>query len=199
MCYRLFIKDDLDAITPEELEEAIAALPEWRREKTLRFKHEQGRKECAFSYLLLCQALREVYGITEQPQFSIGEHGKPSLVLETSDIHFNLSHCKSAIACVVAPFAVGVDIERIGRYDEALARHVLNDQEFSTVQQASDPQLAFTRYWTQKEAIVKLTGRGIDDDLKNILLKYKDVALRTEEYPDEGYVLTVASCTSKTV
>ena len=199
MCYRLFIKDDLDAITPEELEEAIAALPEWRREKTLRFKHEQGRKECAFSYLLLCQALREVYGITEQPQFSIGEHGKPSLVLETSDIHFNLSHCKSAIACVVAPFAVGVDIERIGRYDEALARHVLNDQEFAAVQQASDPQLAFTRYWTQKEAVVKLTGRGIDDDLKNILLKYKDVALRTEESPDKGYVLTVASYTSKTV
>lgn len=199
MCYRLFIKDDLDAITPEELEEAIAALPEWRREKTLRFKHEQGRKECAFSYLLLCQALREVYGITEQPRFSIGEHGKPSLVLETSGIHFNLSHCKSAIACVVAPFAVGVDIERIGRYDEALARHVLNDQEFAAVQQASDPQLAFTRYWTQKEAVVKLTGRGIDDDLKNLLLKYKDVALRTEEYPDKGYVLTVASYTSKTV
>ena len=199
MCYQLFIKDDLDAITPEELEEAIAALPEWRREKTLRFKHEQGRKECAFSYLLLCQALREVYGITEQPQFSIGEHGKPSLVLETSGIHFNLSHCKSAIACVVAPFAVGVDIERIGRYDEALARHVLNDQEFAAVQQASDPQLAFTRYWTRKEAVVKLTGRGIDDDLKNLLLKYKDVALRTEEYPDKGYVLTVASYTSKTV
>ena len=199
MCYRLFIKDDLDAITPEELEEAIAALPEWRREKTLRFKHEQGRKECAFSYLLLCKALREVYGITEQPQFSIGEHGKPSLVLETSGIHFNLSHCKSAIACVVAPFAVGVDIERIGRYDEALARHVLNDQEFAAVQQASDPKLAFTRYWTQKEAVVKLTGRGIDDDLKNLLLKYKDVALRTEEYPDKGYVLTVASYTSKTV
>ena len=199
MCYQLFIKDDLDAITPEELEEAIAALPEWRREKTLRFKHEQGRKECAFSYLLLCQALREVYGITEQPQFSIGEHGKPSLVLETSGIHFNLSHCKSAIACVVAPFAVGVDIERIGRYDEALARHVLNDQEFAAVQQASDPQLAFTRYWTRKEAVVKLTGRGIDDDLKNLLLQYKDVALRTEEYPDKGYVLTVASYTSKTV
>ena len=99
----------------------------------------------------------------------------------------------------MAPFAVGVDIERIGRYDEALARHVLNDQEFAAVQQASDPQLAFTRYWTQKEAVVKLTGRGIDDDLKNLLLKYKDVELRTEEYSDKGYVLTVASYASKTV
>lgn len=198
MCYRLFIKENLDAITAEELEEAIAALPDWRREKALRFKHEQGRKECAFSYHLLCQALKEVYGITQQPQFSIGEHGKPSLAFDSSP-HFNLSHCKAAIACVVSDQEVGLDIECIGRYKEPLARHVLNDQEFAAVQQAPDPQLAFTRYWTQKEAIVKLTGRGIDDDLKNLLLKYKDVSLCTEEHLDKGYVLTVASYAPKTV
>jgi 4'-phosphopantetheinyl transferase len=87
---------------------------------------------------------------------------------------------------------VGVDVESIGRYNESLARHVLNDQEFSLVQQASNPQLAFIRYWTQKEAIVKYTGRGIDDDLKNLLIKYNNVYLHTEEHLDKGYVVTVA-------
>lgn len=207
MGYRLFIKDDLDAITPAELERAIASLPEWRREKALRFKFEQGRKECAFAYLLLCQALQEVYGITQQPSFTIGEHGKPeiaNLLPLTScssslaprplplSIHFNLSHCKPAIACVIADHPVGVDIERIGRYNESLARHVLNDQEFSVVKQACAPEVAFIRYWTQKEAIVKLTGRGIDDDLKNLLLKYNNVSLHTEEHLDKGYVVTIA-------
>ena len=198
MSYRLFVKDDLATITSEELERAIVSLPEWRREKTLRFRYEQGRKECAFAYLLLCQALKEVYGITEQPSFSIGEHGKPELLFHSqcsmlnSQLFFNLSHCKHAIACVVSDHPVGIDVESIGRYNESLARHVLNDQEFALVQQASDPQLAFIRYWTQKEAIVKLTGRGIDDDLKNLLLKYKEVVLHTEEHPERGYVLTVA-------
>ena len=196
--FNLFIRDDLDRIASAEVEQMLTQLPSWRREKALRFKHEQGRKECACSYLLLCQALRDVYGISEQPSFIIGEHGKPELSFDSqqltvnSQIFFNLSHCKNAIACVVADRPVGVDVESIGRYNESLARHVLNDQEFSLVQQASNPQLAFIRYWTQKEAIVKYTGRGIDDDLKNLLIKYNNVYLHTEEHLDKGYVVTVA-------
>lgn len=191
MSYRLYIKENLDAITSEELEAAIASLPQWRREKTLRFKFEQGRKECAFAYLLLCRALREVYGIVEQPRFVWGEHGKPMLESHP-DIHFNLSHCKEAVACVVADRAVGLDVESIGRGNDALMRHVLNDAEYEQVVQSADSKVEFTRYWTQKEAVVKLTGRGIDDDLKNLLVKYKEVSLHTEEHPDKGYVLTIA-------
>ena len=198
MSYRLFLRENIDAITSEELEVAIAALPEWRRQKALRFKHEQGRKECAFSYLLLCQALREVYGITEQPSFAIGEHGKPELLFNCQlsivnyQLYFNLSHCKNAIACAVSSQPVGIDVECIGRYSESLARHVLSPEEFALVSSAPDPQIPFTRLWTQKEAIVKLTGRGIDDDLPNLLSKYNNVSLQTEEHLDKGYVLTVA-------
>lgn len=194
--FNLLVNDHLDAITEDDLLAAIDTLPPWRREKALRFKHLQGRKECTYAYLLLCQALRDTYGIAEQPAFSIGEHGKPRLVSSPA-IHFNLSHCRQAVACVVASCEVGIDIESIGRYKESLARHVLNDQELAAVQQAEDPQLAFTRYWTQKEAIVKLTGRGIDDDLRNLLLIYNNVSLHTEEYPDKGYVLTVATYAPK--
>lgn len=203
--YNIYTRDDLENLTGEEVERMLTLLPSWRREKALRFKHEQGRKECACAYLLLCQALKEVYGITEQPAFIIGEHGKPALRFNSpfsishSQLFFNLSHCKHAVACVVADHPVGVDVESISRYNESLARHVLNDQEFALVQQAPDPQLAFTRYWTQKEAIVKLTGRGIDDDLKNLLINYHQVTLHTEEYPDKGYVLTVAFSASESV
>lgn len=194
--FNLLVNDHLNAITEDDLLAAIDTLPSWRREKALRFKHLQGRKECTYAYLLLCQALRDTYGITEQPAFSIGAHGKPHLVSSPA-IHFNLSHCRQAVACVVASCEVGIDIEAIGRYKEPLARHVLNDQELAAVQQAADPQLAFTRYWTQKEAIVKLTGRGIDDDLRNLLLIYNNVSLHTEEHPDKGYVLTVATYAPK--
>lgn len=176
----------------EELDAAIAALPEWRREKAMRFKHEQGRKECTFAYLLLCQALREVYGIKEQPEFAIGEHGKPSLAGHPN-IHFNLSHCKKAVTCVVADVPVGVDVESLGRYNESLARHVFNDVEMGSILSAADPQLPFTRLWTQKEAIVKLTGRGIDDDLKNLLIKYNNVSLHTEEHLADGFILSVVT------
>ncbi len=209
--YKLYIKDDLASITPQELEQALASLPDWRREKALRFKHEQGRKECAFAYLLLCQALQETYGITRQPSFFIGEHGKPELSFvqggssasssshlspltsHLSPLHFNLSHCKQAIACVLSERPVGVDVESIGRYSESLARHVLSPEEFALVSSAPDPQIPFTRLWTQKEAVVKLTGRGIDDDLPNLLFKYNNVSLYTEEHLDKDYILSVAT------
>ena len=214
------MRDDLAAITSEELDAAIASLPDWRREKALRFKHEQGRKECTFAYLLLCQALKESYGITEQPSFRIGEHGKPELNFndnqtvncqlstlnfqlsnvncQLSTVNFNISHCKQAIACVLSETPVGVDVESIGRYREPLARRVLSPEEFTLVTSAPDPQIPFTRFWTQKEAIVKLTGRGIDDDLPNLLLKYNNVSLHTEEHLDKGYILSVATFPSIT-
>ena len=207
MGYHLYLKEELEAVSGEELEQAIASLPDWRREKALRFKHEQGRKECAFAYLLLCQALRETYGITEKPSFIIGEHGKPRLEFNVKDNvnpnsklptlnskpYFNLSHCKNAVACVVSDQEIGVDVESVGRYNESLARHVLSVEEFEAVSSSADPQIPFTRLWTQKEAIVKLTGRGIDDDLPNLLFKYNNVSLHTEEHLDKGYILTVAT------
>lgn len=231
---RLYI-EAIDAMSAQQLDEAIAKLPAWRRERALAYRHEQGRKECAMSYLLLCRALREVYGIEWQPSFAIGEHGKPELALPQEGLgdaslkdahgdaslrgalgdaslkgalggtsleephpfssfpHFNMSHCKKAVACVVADAEVGVDIERLGRFSEAMARHVLNEEEYAEVMAADDPDVVFTDYWTKKEAIVKLTGRGIDDDLKNIIAKYKHVRLRTERHVAEGFVVTVAS------
>ena len=196
---RIAVIDHLDTITSNELEASIALLPQWRREQALRFSHEQGRKECTFSYLLLCRLLKEEYGIDEQPTFVYGEHGKPSLSFVNphnlpfpSPIHFNLSHCRKAIACVVSDSEVGIDVECLGRYKDSLARHICNDEELAHIVASPSPDTEFTRLWTQKEAVVKLTGRGIDDDLKNLLSIYNNVSLTTETHPDKGYVLSVA-------
>ena len=101
-----------DHIADFDWEKALPLLSEQRREQTLKFKYELGRKTCAGAYLLLCEALRKEYGIMEPPVFEYGEHGKPYIVGHP-DIHFNISHCKEAVLCVTSPRPVGVDVEFI--------------------------------------------------------------------------------------
>ena len=67
---------------------------------------------------------------------------------------------------MVSDKPVGIDIESIRPYKESLARYVMNDDE---LQRINGSALEFTKLWTQKEAVVKLTGQGITTDLKSVL------------------------------
>lgn len=192
------IKDIADR-TEAEVQAAIDQLPPWRREQALKFKFKQGRAECAFSYLLLCAMLRDEYGITHQPAFEVGEHGKPSLA-GLPHIHFNLSHCKAGIACAISTEGpIGIDIECVGRFSDSLARYTLNDEEYQHVTSSQSPDTEFTRYWTKKEAVVKLSGRGIDDDVKDILKKSAHVCVKTFVHLDAGYAYSYATYDSADV
>ena len=151
-----------------DLESALGAMTEQRRTKVMKFKHEQGRKLSASAYMLLCKALREEYGINEAPLFEYSEHGKPSIVGHP-EIFFNLSHCRSVAACVVASSPVGVDVEDVREFKESLARYVLNDEEYAMISSSPQPDREFIRLWTMKESYLKLTGEGITRDLKTVL------------------------------
>ena len=183
----------LIAPLPLEVEPDLSLLPSWRREQALRFRHRQGQLECAVSYLLLCKALHDEYGIDCQPTFSYGEHGKPMLV-EHPDIHFNLSHCREAVACAVSHSPVGIDVERVGRDNDSLTRHVMCDGEIRLIEQAEDSTVEFTRLWTMKEALVKLLGTGITDELKQLLHSdsARDIIFTTHTDANGRYVCTIA-------
>ena len=163
--YYLYIDENPLAI---DLESALGAMTEQRRTKVMAFKHEQGRKLSAAAYMLLCKALREEYGINEAPLFEYSEHGKPAIVGHP-EIFFNMSHCRSVAACVVASSPVGVDVEDVREFKESLARYVLNTDEYAAVMSSSSPDKEFIRLWTMKESYLKLTGEGITRDLKSVL------------------------------
>lgn len=187
----LYLDENLAQINEERLKSALEALPEWRRLQALRYKHQRGQAECALSYLLLCKGLREM-GIDMQPTFVYGENGKPSLK-ELPNVHFNLSHCKEAVACVISDKPIGVDIEALGRYSERLARYTMNEREFEEINQAEDRDVAFTRLWTMKEAAMKLTGEGIGTNVRNVLEhSYNIIIYKTTISTERGYVVTVA-------
>ena len=181
----LYLNDD---IAHFDFAAALPLLSEQRREQALTFKHELGRKTCAAAYLLLCQGLQREYGITEQPVFSYGEHGKPFIVGHP-DIHFNMSHCRDAVVCVLGNRPVGVDVESIREYKDTLARYTMNSDELQLIARSPHPDVAFIRLWTMKEAKLKLSGRGIVDDMKHVLDGTEH--FRTVVNEAKGYVYSV--------
>ena len=177
-----------DHIADIDWEGALPLLSEQRREQVLKFKFEQGRKTCAGAYLLLCEALRKEYGITEPPVFEYGEHGKPSIVGHP-DIHFNISHCKEAVLCVTSPRPVGVDVESVRTFKDSLVEYTMNPQEIAQIKQAARPDVEFIRLWTMKEAVLKLTGEGISKDLKTVLTGQEQI--ETKVNMEKNYVYSI--------
>lgn len=169
---------------------ALQSISSQRREQALQFKFEQGQRLCVAAYMLLKQALREQEGILDNPIFEYGEHGKPSIVGHP-ELHFSLSHCKEAAVCVLSRRPVGIDVESIGRYSEPVARYAMNDDELRQIHLAQNPSLVFTRLWTMKESLLKLTGEGINDNMKETLQDVKSEWFTTTERIDKNYIYTV--------
>ena len=164
--YRII--DNLN-LSAEEIEKLIESLPEWRREEALKFKHIQGRKENAMAYDLL----RKMLG--HEPRFEYGSHGKP---YTENGKNFNLAHCKNAICT--------------GRYKPGLAEYAMSDEELKEIEKGGD--IAFTVLWTKKEALLKLTGEGITDDIKTVLTseRMNNVIIKSGYDTEKHYAWSIA-------
>ncbi|MBQ6189766.1 MAG: 4'-phosphopantetheinyl transferase superfamily protein [Bacteroidaceae bacterium] len=191
----ILIDDQIQEYTPEEIARWTDELPEWRRKQVLAYKNDMGRRQSLLAYRLLCQGLREEYGIMEQPTFVYNEHGKPSLALpptggDGEGLYFSLSHCKEGVCCAISDRPVGIDIESANRkISDSVIRYSMNEGEQALIRESDDPQRTFLRLWTQKEAVLKRLGTGIRDDMRDIL---SDHAYTIEVRENERYILSVA-------
>ena len=172
-----------------DLQAALPEISEQRRLQALRFKFERGQRTCVLAYLLLKKALREEYGLTENPLFEYGPHGKP-FIIGHPEIHFSLSHCREAVSCAVSDRPVGIDVESVQRYRESLAQYTMSDEEQQLIAATERPDVAFIRLWTMKEARLKLTGEGITNDLKSAL-DGGSWQFTTVERLDKNYIYTL--------
>lgn len=200
---RLYINDHLDALSTEDVGALIEGFPTWRQEYTRKIKNANARKESVAAFALLQQALKTEFGITDF-RFVYSGQGKPHLEAHP-DIHFNLSHCRKAVACAISNYPVGIDVETLGRYKESLAEYTMNTDEMRKILAADDTlhegicerDIVFTTFWTRKEAFAKLIGEGISTNVRDILCKSKDIDFTTRVEKEKGYVVTVAERKTK--
>ncbi len=180
----IYLFENLVDYTEEQYLFHLATIPEWRQEKALRYKQIDDRKRCILAFRLLEYALQNEYGITTVPEFVYNEYGKP--YFPDLPIYFNLSHCKDAVACVVSDHEVGIDVESSTPYNDSVARRICNAEEYQRLSVSADRDIAFTKLWTEKEAISKFHGKGISIEFSTVSSKEYLLVQQVEK----SYMLT---------
>ena len=114
--------------------------------------------------------------------------GKPALQ-DHPQIHYNVSHCKGLISCILADVPVGIDVEYVRPYSPYAAKHALSRQELDDLERAEDPDRQFFRYWTLKESCVKAIGIGLSYSLKRVTFRIKKNDIQSLDQPRYRFIL----------
>lgn len=186
MIYR--VDTSIEQYDEHKIAECLSWFPQERVDNILKINHLQGRREKVAAYELLVEMMREEGCLEQWPLFHYDENGKPRLS-NYPDLHFNISHCKKAVAVALHDAEVGIDVECRRPVSQALMERVCCAEELSLIRSSADAELEFIRLWTRKEALLKCTGVGIREDLRNILFYYSDYKIITEYIAEiDGYL-----------
>lgn len=193
MLYKIF--DDMTQCSEQEVARLLPLVSAQRREQALRYKHTFGQYCCLQSYKMLCELLAEwsrvhQLPINQQPIFLYNDYGAPYI---EGGPHFSISHCKRGIAVAVSENPIGIDIESIRSFKPELMRKTMNEDEQLRITSSAIPEVEFIRFWTQKEALLKLQGTGIISDLHHVLAHTNDISWTEMINQEKGYICTIAS------
>ena len=208
----LRIFDDMAQCTEAGAARMLPLVSAQRREQALKFKLPFGRFACLKSYMMLRQCVDEALASPDQDlrpfqerladwngDFGYTGHGKPFMLdrsgLRIEGVDFSISHCRRAVAVALGDTPVGVDVESFREAGDSLLARTMNADELVQIRLADNPAEAFTRLWTRKEAVLKLRGVGLVDNLHDVLLPRPDcppVALETTVNRERLYACTLA-------
>jgi len=136
----------------------------------------------------------------EKSQVKLGEPLKDEkgVPYPVAGIYWSLSHKPKYVAAVVSKDRVGIDIEEMKPRDESLFAHIASDEEWELKGKSWD---TFFRYWTAKEATLKVIGIGISGlkacriisvpDGSHIILDYRDRLFQVEQVRCKNHVISV--------
>lgn len=137
--------------------------PEWSRQSqdAKRWPH---LRERILAYLLLQYAARREYGIRELAELELcrTKEGKPYSAA-CPELFFNLSHCETACACILAKQNVGIDVERRFAFRPLIAKRACTQEEKNILESLTElrREQVLQLLWSMKESFVKLDGRGL--------------------------------------
>lgn len=153
---------------------ALQELDKDERGRAARFATNHDRRRFVMSHFALRRLLSATCGIrASELGFAKEPLGRPFLLSPLS-LDFNMSHARATAAYALAGNGrVGIDIEMIVPMAAAeLAERVLAPVELCTLRRMPRPTqaAAFFRWWTAKEAFLKLHGLGFSVEPNTVVV-----------------------------
>lgn len=132
------------------------------------------RQEDRLRYIYTRRILRTLLGryVNKHPHelcFSKGINKKPELD-DNAGWFMNVSHSGDWIAVAIAKSSVGVDTEWVNPdfTFQDIVPQSFSQQEQAYIEASANRRFAFYDLWTRKEALVKATAKGLDDDFVQV-------------------------------
>lgn len=124
------------------------------------------------------------------------ERGKKPFFVESDAPRFSISHSKDVWICAISDREIGCDVQIQVPYPRfaSVAKRYFHPVEIEEMNAASSPLSIFFDIWAKKEAVAKLTGRGLDQTLREARLADLPLFVHSITLPvDEPYSAAVAS------
>ena len=147
-------------------------------------------------------SIREVTTDELINSISAGQYGKPQLPPDWG-VHFSITHSGGLAACAIGSAPLGLDGELVRPYPAAVPSRVFSPGERLLLEDSHNRDELFFRLWTLKESLVKFTGRGITDELREMefsfprLSSFEEIACSvpgavfSQYVLPEGYILSL--------
>jgi len=129
------------------------------KDKILKYRKWEDAQLSLLGRVLLQFGLKKYYNL-DKFEIELSSDYKP--FLKEQDIYFNISHSHHLVACAIADFPIGIDVEKINTSVNYLDFQLqMTAGELNKIQYGEDKILDFFVYWTQKEAVLKAHGSGM--------------------------------------
>ncbi|MGN0159521.1 MAG: 4'-phosphopantetheinyl transferase family protein [Brotaphodocola sp.] len=161
------------------LKQIFPVLTPQRRKKVeeLRFLED---KLCSAGAGVLFDLGLKRYGLkASEVEVAYKENQKP-YIKDHPGIHFNLSHSGFMVMAAFSDHEIGCDIEKIKKENLNLARRFFHPNEWKMLEESADKKELFFRYWTLKESVMKVTGKGMKLPLNAFCVYPEEIPIRVE-------------------
>ncbi len=175
-------------------------LPSSFIKRITKYKNWQDAQASLFGRLLLKHSLRKYHAYDlDYGSIRLNGYGKP--MVPGLNIGFNISHSSNLICCATNNQGnIGIDLEKID--DQINIKDFycqFTNYESLKIFESNNKTIDFFNYWTQKEAVTKLIGKGLLIPLKSFeIINFKtSIEQKTiytrEVHIHEKYVCHIAS------